>query len=239
MPRMHYLSWAALVVLLGGAAAPALAKEAKDADAKEAKGGKAKQDLEESDKLPAVQNRLYKCEHEFDLSVGVLPVDAFYKGVTFGGGYAWHITDLWAVELRGAYLRNIKTSLWDKIEGGFGHPDSKFAKILYYGELGAMFKPIYGKLSLLNRTLVYGEIFLSLSGVVARMTGGSTTPDEPQGQGPRLAFGAAPGFGLRGFFTEWLSLRFDFRYLLLYSGGEGYYPMALTLNFAFSTRSAR
>ena len=34
---------------------------------------------EESDKLPAVQNRLYRNEHEFMLGVGVLPVDAFYQ----------------------------------------------------------------------------------------------------------------------------------------------------------------
>jgi outer membrane beta-barrel protein len=192
---------------------------------------------EESDKLPAVQNRQYRMEHEFQLGVGVLPVDAFYKGVVFGGGYAWHITDLWAVELRGAYLRTIKTALRDKLENNFGEPPSKFAEVNIYGELGVLFKPIYGKLSALNRALIYGEIYLSLGAVVARMDGGTPTDDEPQGKGKRLAFGGAPGFGLRGFLSRYVSLRFDLRYMLLYSRGEGHYPLALTLNLAFTTRS--
>lgn len=192
---------------------------------------------EESDKLPAVQNRLYRLEHEFQVGVGVLPVDAFSKGVAFGGGYAWHITDLWAVELRAAYMQNIKTSLRDKLENNFGEPPLKFAEIKLYGELGALFKPIYGKLSFLNKTLVYGEIYLSLAAIVARMEGGTATDDEPQGKGDRMAFGGAPGFGLRGYLNRYMSLRFDFRYMLLYSRGEGHYPLALTLNLAFTTRS--
>jgi outer membrane beta-barrel protein len=192
---------------------------------------------EESDKLPAVQNRLYRVEHEFQVGIGVLPVDAFYKGVSFGGGYAWHITDLWAVELRAAYMQNVKTSLRDKLENNFGEPPSKFAEIKLYGEIGGLFKPIYGKLSFLNKSLVYGELYLSLSAIVARMEGGTATDDEPQGKGDRMAFGGAPGFGLRGYLNRYLSLRFDFRYMLLYSRGEGHYPLALTLNLAVTTRS--
>lgn len=192
---------------------------------------------EESDKLPAVQNRLYRVEHEFQAGIGVLPVDAFSKGFTLGGGYAWHITDLWGVELRAAYLLNFKTALRDKLENNFGEPPSKFAEIRLYGEVSALFKPIYGKLSFLNKTLVYGEIYLSASAIVARLNGGSATDDEPQGKGDRLGFGGAPGFGLRGYLNRYLSLRFDFRYMLLYSRGEGHYPLALTLNLAVTTRS--
>jgi len=192
---------------------------------------------EESDKLPAVQNRLYRMEHEFLAGVGVLPVDAFYKGVAFMGGYAWHITDLWAVEGRFSYLRNVKTSLRDKLENNFAQPPSKFAEILYYGEANVLFKPVYGKLSMLNRTLVYGEIYLSAGAVVAQMDGGNPTEDQPQGKGRRLAFGGAPGFGLRGFLNKRLSLRFDFRYLMLYSQGEGHFPLTLGLTLAYTTRS--
>jgi outer membrane beta-barrel protein len=194
-------------------------------------------DLEETDKLPALQNRLYRLEHEINLGVGVLPVDAFYKGVTFNGGYAWHINDLWAVEGHFSYSKNIKTALRDKLENNFGEPPSKFAEISYYGEVGGLFKPIYGKLSFFNKSLVYGEIFLSLSGVVARMNGGSVTETEPQGKGSRLAFGASPGFGLRGYISRHFSVRFDFRYLLLYSRGEGHYPLTLGLSLAYTTRS--
>jgi outer membrane beta-barrel protein len=230
-PRMTGLLLpVALLLLLPGAA---LAAKKKSVEKKAAE----QQDWEESDKLPTVQNRLYRMQHEFNLGVGVLPVDAFAKGVTFSGGYGWHITDLWAVEGHFYYLRNLKTSLRDKLENNFGEPPSKFAEISMYGELGVLFKPIYGKLSLFNRTLVYGDLYLSLAAVVARMNGGKATDDEPQGKGPRMAYGAAPGFGIRGYLSRHFSLRLDFRYMLLYSAGEGHFPLALTLSAAFTPRS--
>lgn len=193
--------------------------------------------LEESDKLPAVQNRLYRTEHELDVGVGVLPVDPYVKGVALGGGYAWHFTDIFAAELFGGYLRNLKTSLRDKLENNFGIPPTRFAQIDWYGAVGGLFKPIYGKLSFLNKTLVYGEFYLSLAGIVARMNGGTKTEAEPEGKGGRLAFGGAPGFGIRGYLSQRISVRLDFRWMLLYSRGEGHYPLALTLNFGFTTRS--
>jgi outer membrane beta-barrel protein len=196
-------------------------------------------ELEESDDLPAVQNRKYRNEHELDIGVGLLPVDAFYKGVSATGAYLWHITDLWAVEGRFSYLERsiIKTSIRDKLERTFGEPPDKFAEVRYYGEAGLLFKPIYGKLSLLNRNLVYGEIYFSLNGVVARMVGGAATNSEPLGKGPRLAYGGSPGFGIRTYLNRYMSLRFDFRYLILYSAGEIHSPLALTLSLAFTTRT--
>ena len=194
-------------------------------------------DWEETDKLPAVQNRRYRMEHEFNLGIGVLPVDAFYKGLTASGGYAWHITDLWAVEGRGYYSQNFKTSLRDKLENNFGEPPSKFAQVRWYAELGLLFKPLYGKLAFLNNQQVYGEVFLSAAAVVSRMDGGKATEAEPQGQGPRMAFGGAPGFGFRGWLSERWSLRFDFRSHIVAAAGELYYPITLTLSLALSTRS--
>lgn len=193
--------------------------------------------LEESDKLPAVQNRLYRNEHELDLGIGVLPVDPYIKGVTFGGGYAWHITDIWAAEAFGGYLINIKTSLRDKLENNFGIPTTRFPQLDWFGAVGGLFKPIYGKLSFLNKKLVYGEFYVSLAAIVARMVGGKKTEDEPDGKGPRMAFGGAPGFGLRGYLHERISVRLDFRWMVLYSRGEVHYPLALSLNFGFTTRS--
>jgi len=213
-----------MVLPLGLVSHPALAK-------------KKSVELEESDKLPSVQNRLYRTEHELDIGVGVLPIDPYVKGVMFGGGYAWHITDLWAAEAFGGYMRNIHTSLRDKLENNFGIPTTMFAQIDWFGGVGGLFKPIYGKLSFLNKTLVYGEFYFSLAGIVARMVGGTKTDDETDGKGPRMAFGGAPGFGIRGYITPRISMRIDFRWMLLYSRGEGHYPLCLTLNFGFTTRS--
>jgi outer membrane beta-barrel protein len=212
---------------------------AKDKSDKDKDKDKEETPYEESDKLPAVQNRLYRVQHEFDVGLGVLPVDAFYKGVSLTGSYTYHLNDIWGIEARGSYLKPmlIKTSLRDKLEKGFGEPPTKFAEIPYYFELGALFKPIYGKLSFLNRTLAYGELYLSLQAVMARFEGGTATDEEPQGKAPRWGFGGAPGFGIRGFLTPYLSLRFDFRYNILYSREEMHYPLALMLSLGITTRS--
>jgi outer membrane beta-barrel protein len=229
-----------IATLLCGGSAAAQDKE-KESESEFEKGKEKKEkgesEYEEVDKLPAVQNRLYRNEHEFNLGIGLLPIDSYYKGVTFTGGYAWHITDIWAVEGHFSYLKNIKTSLRDKLENNFGIPTTRFAEILYYGEAGALFKPIYGKLSLLNKTLVYGEFYLSLAAIVARMNGGKKTDEHQKGKPERMAFGGAPGFGIRGFINRYISVRFDFRYMMLYSAGEGHFPLVITLSAGFTTRS--
>jgi outer membrane beta-barrel protein len=190
------------------------------------------------EKLPAVQNRLYRLEHEFDVGVGVLPVDAFYKSLSLSGGYVWHITQLWGLEGRFTYNYNLKTGLRDKIEGNFPVDTDRFTELAYFGEVGTLFKPLYGKLSALNRNLLYGEIYLSLSAVVGILNGGEDPDDKTKALGTRLAFGGAPGFGLRGFINRYLSLRFDFRYMLLVAqNGEGHFPLVLSLSLGITTRS--
>ena len=195
------------------------------------------EDLEESDKLPAVQNRKFRAEHEFNLGVGVLPVDPLVKGMLLIGGYAWHLTDLWAADFRFSFLRNFKTSLREKLEENFTTPTTVFDEFKWYGQAGVLFKPLYGKLALFNKTLVYGELYLSLHGMVARLEGGEPTDEETQGKGPRLGFGGAPGFGLRGYLNEYFSVRFDFRSIFLYSAGELHTPISLSLTLAVTTRS--
>jgi len=223
--RRYGLSLCCLLGLFAASQRPAFAEKKKE------------KTLEEVDKLPAVQNRLYRNEHEFNLGVGVLPVDPYAKGINFHAGYAWHINDTWAVDAHFNYLINLPTSLRDKLEGNFGIPTSRFAEVQWYVDAGTMFKPIYGKLSFLNKALVYGEFYFTLAAIVAQMDGGAKTEEFPQGKEKRLAFGAAPGFGIRGFVHPRMSLRLDFRWMLLYSAGEGHFPLALTLTFAFTTRS--
>jgi outer membrane beta-barrel protein len=190
--------------------------------------------------LPAVQNRLYRLEHEFIAGVGVLPVDAFYKGLTFSGGYVWHPTQLWGLEARFSYSYNFKTGLRDRIEGNFPVDSDRFTELTYIGEISGLLKPFYGKLSALNRTLLYGEIYFSVSAVVGVLEGGEDPDDRTTALGTRMAFGAAPGFGLRGFINKHLSLRVDFRYLLLVAeNGEGHFPLMLSLSLGASTRSDR
>ena len=57
------------------------------------------EDEEEHTATYAVQNRRFKLGHELQVAVGMLPLNAFTKGVTVGGGYTYHFSDAWAWEI--------------------------------------------------------------------------------------------------------------------------------------------
>lgn len=208
--------------------------------------GEREQAWEETDELPAVQNRRYQLHHEFQVGGGVLPIDPYTKGYHVTGGYTFHIDHLWAIEGLFSWVFNVSSSLRDKLEGNFGEPASKFVKTEYFGMLGALFKPLYGKLAFLNDTQVYGEVFLSTYAVFAQLNGGEKTDEETSGRGRRFAVGVAPGVGIRGFVSRYFSLRFDINWMVLFSGGplsttasppfEVYAPLSLRLTVAFTTR---
>lgn len=54
------------------------------------------QDLENPGTVSAIQDRAYRMQHELDLSVGVLPLDAFYKGLYAQVSYTAHFSDTFA-----------------------------------------------------------------------------------------------------------------------------------------------
>ncbi len=196
--------------------------------------------FQEGDKLPAVQNRLYRLQHEFHVGGGVLPLDPFTKGVTLSGGYGWHINDTWGVEGRFSYLFNMSTHSRDQLEQNFAIDPTHFVQFKYIGELSALFKPIYGKLSALNKSLLFGEIYVSGGAAVARVVGGSDdeySEIKPQGWKERIGYGGSLGFGLRGYASRYFSLRLDFRGLFIYSQYDWQFPLMITLSGAVSTRT--
>lgn len=193
---------------------------------------------EESDELPAVQNRKYRMEHELAAGIGLLPTDPYTKGVAVSGSYTWHLNNLWGVRGDFSWVFNYNSSLRDKLEENFGIQTTRFDKIKLFGQLGGLFKPLYGKLAFLNDAQIYGELYLSLNAVVAQLEGGRKTDTEPQGKGERLAFGTAPGLGIRGFITPHLSARLDLSWMILVAqSGEIHTPLLLNLSFAMTTRS--
>ena len=105
-----------------------------------------------------VQDRLYRMRHEISVATGVLPLDAFYKGITIGGGYTIHWSDLFAWEVaRFAYAFHVNTDLREELRTNFGVEPTAFDRIRYYLFTNFVFKPLYGKWSLLNRTIVRDE----------------------------------------------------------------------------------
>ena len=127
-------------------------------------GGLSAQALADGPSTLAVQNRLHSQTHEFGAGVGLLPVDAFTKGLTFGGAYTIHFNDLLAWEVgQFTWSYGLRTSLYDDLENLSVGP-TPFETVRGFASSNFVFKPIYGKLAVLNRSLVYQELFLVAGG---------------------------------------------------------------------------
>jgi outer membrane beta-barrel protein len=173
-----------LVIGLLAAAAPAVADE-----------------FEEGGTLYAIQNRKHVMGHEFTLAVGTIPMDAFYKGLVGTFQYTYHFSDAWAWEIVSfSYSKNIWTALRDDLEQNWKVKPVNIPEMNYFGDTNIVWKPLYGKLAYLNRSLVYGELFFNAGAAVAKYTT------------PGAYLGADAGFGLRVHLSPHFSTRLDIRY---------------------------
>lgn len=155
-----------------------------------------------------VQNRKYDPTHEFSLSAGVLPLDAFAKGITASGGYTLHFTPKVAWEVAHFYYSfHVETDLNDKL-AAFDVRPTPFELLEYFLTTNFVWKPLYWKGSWLNSGLAHGEFFLTAGGGYGWFT---------RSQRP----GGNVGLGFRLWGAEWLSFRLDTRYLAFPSGLGG------------------
>ncbi|MDP2340196.1 MAG: outer membrane beta-barrel domain-containing protein [Deltaproteobacteria bacterium] len=173
-----------------------------------APGARAQYDDEEGGGTAIViQNRKFKMAHEFTLEGGVVPLDAFFKGITLTGRYTLHFDDFNAWEIGAAsYSFNLDTGLKDQLINNFGVQAEALPTLLIIADSNYVMKPFYGKLALFNRTLLYAELFLVGGATVTYWSDGSFRP------GPDF------GAGFRFFVTEWMSIRTDIRHTIVFNG---------------------
>ncbi len=162
------------------------------------------QDPEEFGGVTAVQERAYRMMHEIDVSVGVLPLDPFSKGLYAQGSYTAHFTDFFAWQVaRGGYAYTVKTSLRSQLERDFGVLPPAFEEIQFFVGSDALFKPFYGKLSVVDKWDLHFEVFFIVGVTVFKFN----VPDVALGRAFRP--GVNLGLGGRLFLSKVLSLRLD------------------------------
>lgn len=163
---------------------------------------------DETGKVVAVQSRRYKLKNELHGSIGVLPLDAFFKGFTVGGNYTFHFNNFVGLELFNFHLsKNFNTGLREDLQTNFGVSTTEFDLLKHIMTSGLVIKPIYGKSILFNRMLLHSETSVVVGGGVTKYDSG---------------FKPAAGGGL--IFRIWLtrawSMRFDARdYVVFKDGG--------------------
>ncbi len=167
------------------------------------------EDFDEGGRLYAVQNRKHVVAHGFDLALGVMPMDAFYKGFTAAFGYTYHFDDLFAWEIvRGGYSLALDTNLRDDLQSNFGVQPTEFPELRIFGRSNLVLKPLYGKLVLFNTQLMYIEGFMTIGPAVAEYKNAG------------VFVGGNLGGGIRIFLSRAFALRFDVtQYLLVDPSG--------------------
>ena len=157
-----------------------------------------------ADQVPAtfaIQNRQYVIRHELHVAVGVLPINAFTKGVTVGGGYTFHFNNVLAWEIaQFNYSLSVDTSLKKDLLENFQVAPTRLDALDLFASSAVVFKPFYGKLALLNRTVVHLELFFVLGPAVGKYA---------KEKDPSVGFTA--GAGLRFHVARHFSLRLDVR----------------------------
>lgn len=162
-------------------------------------------ETEEPGRLAAVQKRKFRLDHEIFAAAGLLPLDAFYKGVGPVGSYTWHMSDQWGWEVvRGQYSFAFNTALRDQLINDFQVKPTEFEQVEYMLTSSALWTPLYGKLAMFNSSVVHSEMYGLIGATVARLTS-SFKP------GPQL------GLGFRFFLSSAVSLRVEARYHYLFA----------------------
>jgi len=224
MKRKRILSVACCLVLCGVVLAP-LAPAAGQESGRE-----------EGGKVYAVQKKEYRMKNELYAAVGVLPMDAFYKGVTIGGGYTYHFSHHFAWEVfQFLYSNNVDTGLEDKLIEGFGAEKDNFREVKMLANSNIVFVPLYGKMSWLNRKVVQMELYLTGGPGVAQYKDYVRQRAEGYAEESKYYFSANFGLGLRLFFSKAFSGRLDLRdYMNFVEGGidnAACFSLGLSWNF--------
>jgi outer membrane beta-barrel protein len=183
------------------------------------------QELENPGVTSAIQDRPYRMQHELDLWVGVLPLDAFYVGVYAQLSYAYHFSDRFAWQVgRGAYGIAARTPLRGELERSFGVQPTANDEVQFFVGSDVLWKPLYGKLAVLNRAVIHGEVHLLGGATLFRFTNSGFRP------------GINLGGGGRVFVNRYVSFRLDVTHNIVIptGGGTTNFSNVMTVNVALA-----
>jgi outer membrane beta-barrel protein len=170
----------------------------------------------------AVQKRLFRLGLELNAGVGLLPLNAFDKGVMVDGSVTWHFNSVvgWEIVQGGYVLANLDTGLKGQLLNNFNVQPTELSTNQFLASTNLLLTPFYGKLAGLNRSVNHVEVFFPIGLAIGRYQ----NPDAFQ-QGADL------GLGLRWFLGTQTSLRLEARDYMLF---ESFKNFSLTNELLFS-----
>jgi outer membrane beta-barrel protein len=108
----------------------------------------------------AVQSRLFRLGGELNFAGGILPINAFNKGLTVGGSFTYHFSNAVAWEIINAsyVYKQLDTGLKTELLENFDVQPTEIAAIDLLMSSSLVLKPFYGKLAVFNRRVIHMEL---------------------------------------------------------------------------------
>ncbi|HEX7599638.1 MAG TPA: outer membrane beta-barrel domain-containing protein [Polyangia bacterium] len=156
----------------------------------------------------AVQSRLFRLGGELAVDGGILPINAFSKGLTVGGAFTYHFSNSWAWEIINAnyVYKQLDTGLKTELLENFNVQPTDISSIDLMLSSSLVLKPFYGKLALFNRRVIHMELSIPIGVVMGRYT-------NPQAYLP----GPTSGLLFHVFLSPHTSVRVDVRENVLFN----------------------
>jgi outer membrane beta-barrel protein len=181
--------------------------------------------------LYSIEKRNTMGSHELFLSLGTLPMDAFSKGMTLYGSYAYNFSQMigWEI-IGGMWSFQLGTGLKQELKDRFDVQPTEVGELTWILNSNFIFRPMYGKFALTNDQLFSAELFF----VAGYALGGFTAA---------FPSGVDVGVGLRLFLGKYFSVRLDIREYLFFPGFASvedniYISLGLALTFGFGDEEA-
>lgn len=173
----------------------------------------------------AVQSRLFRLGGELNVAAGILPINAFNKGLTIGGAFTYHFSNAWAWEIiNGAYVyKQLDTGLKTELLENFDVQPTDIAAIDLMLSSSLVLKPFYGKLAVYNRRVIHVAVDVPFGLTLSRYTNPQTYLP-----GPNL------GIIVRVFLSPHTSLRIDVREHVLFNHWATRNELHVALGLAFA-----
>ena len=103
--------------------------------------------------------------HEFTASVGILPIDAFYTGLSLGGAYTLHFNDILAWEaISFHYSGNVDSGLESELADRYSVLPDGEPQLQYLTGTHLVFSPLFGKFTVFNSSIVNVATYLAVGG---------------------------------------------------------------------------
>lgn len=159
----------------------------------------------QNEEIVVVQRKYTKdWRHEFTpVQFGGVPFGTVRRTLLGGASYTLHANDSWGWEaINFSYTKTFFSGFTDDINKNFEGPQAKikpdFQKLLYFLTTGVQWTPMYGKMATFSRWIAYVEPYIGFGVGIAKTEAASY-----------LTF--YPAIGIRAFFREWFSMKFEFR----------------------------